>query len=386
MKSNSTLYLIEPESLPERKVHREKFAERQLELISRRGAKGPSRLLLKSLNFDLTGKALVFGDLKAYLAHALKMLFPEVEVTYHTFEAYELSQIDRVSKFNSDSPIQRSFSSALPGETSEYQTIFLGMPSAGDKRYFASLLHESYDLLKSKGKIYAAVDKRGDRWLRDNLEKLYGSVSVHHQTRTGIVFVARKSSKKTVKTKSFKRQFGCELWKQPVVIESRPGNFSHGELDEGTLALSECSDLNPTDKIIDLGCGNGVIGIGASKVLREGCALLVDSNIRSVRQARENVIRNEAEENCFCLVGKDLACIPDRSIDRVLTNPPYFGNFSISELFIREAERVLKPGGFLYLVTKAPEETYSILEEFFPESDIQPKNRRNYTVFEVQKN
>ena len=71
------------------------------------------------------------------------------------------------------------------------------------------------------------------------------------------------------------------------------------------------------------------------------------------------------------------------TVDRVLANPPYFGSFRISKLFVRESARVLKPGGELYLVTRAPDEHCLMLEEDFGDGEL--VERRGYTVFRVVK-
>ena len=45
------------------------------------------------------------------------------------------------------------------------------------------------------------------------------------------------------------------------MLSTRPGVFSHGELDEGTRALSEVAVVGEATRVADLGCGSGALGI-----------------------------------------------------------------------------------------------------------------------------
>ena len=48
-------------------------------------------------------------------------------------------------------------------------------------------------------------------------------------------------------------------------FETDPAVFSPGKIDAGTRAMLSEADLHPGDKILDLGCGYGVVGIWAAQ-------------------------------------------------------------------------------------------------------------------------
>src|SRR5262245_66391194 len=52
-----------------------------------------------------------------------------------------------------------------------------------------------------------------------------------------------------------------------VVLETKPGLFSPKNVDAGTAALLSCLTFSPVDKVLDLGCGYGVVGVIAANLI-----------------------------------------------------------------------------------------------------------------------
>lgn len=59
------------------------------------------------------------------------------------------------------------------------------------------------------------------------------------------------------------------LWNQPLEIETTEGLFSPRGADAGTLSMVSAVELESGQKLLDLGCGAGLVGIAAAKVLGE---------------------------------------------------------------------------------------------------------------------
>lgn len=134
-------------------------------------------------------------------------------------------------------------------------------------------------------------------------------------------------------------------------LDSDPAIFSPNAVDAGTLAMLSVTDFLPEDKVLDLGCGCGVVGILAAKLLGEERVVLCDISGVAVKAAAENAGRNgvggvsvrqsDAYEN-----------IPERDFTLTLSNPPYHTDFSVAKEFIEGGYKRLVTGGRMIMVTK----------------------------------
>ncbi len=129
------------------------------------------------------------------------------------------------------------------------------------------------------------------------------------------------------------------------------GIFASGGLDPGTALLIENLALRPTDRVLDLGCGWGAIGVAAARSAPRGHVVLTEVNRRAARLAEQNAARNDAR-NAEVRVGSLFAPIGDETFDVIATNPPYrAGRPQVVEL-LTQAPAHLAPGGRLLLVGK----------------------------------
>jgi 16S rRNA (guanine1207-N2)-methyltransferase len=343
------------------------------------------RLLLEALEGEVKGDMLVVGMAQwsqTVLSLAIQGLHPHINIDMFSFEAFEQQRVARTFRFHNASAVNCLLGADLPsGEF--YDWVVLSIPRRSDKALTGETLRQVWSCLRPKGKIVISVDNSRDRWLRNQIDEIFGATTIATRNRSGVAYVARKKPGSRIRERRYERRFEASLFGVDMELESRPGVFSHGEIDEGTLALSEVAEIAPNHRIVDMGCGCGALGIAAALQSIWCRVILVDSNIRAVETTRRNVVHNAVERNALVLPGFDLGAVRAGTIDRVLANPPYYGSFLISQLFIEESARILKPGGELYLVTKAPDEHCLMLEKVFGEGDI--IERRGYTVFRVAK-
>lgn len=82
---------------------------------------------------------------------------------------------------------------------------------------------------------------------------------------------------------------------QTLELATRPGVFSAKKLDAGSQllldSLAEWIGRKPPKRLVDLGCGTGVLGLAAAHLCPDAECLLVDADARAVACARENVER-----------------------------------------------------------------------------------------------
>ena len=129
------------------------------------------------------------------------------------------------------------------------------------------------------------------------------------------------------------------------------GVFSSHGLDPGTALLIENLRVDPTDRVLDLGCGWGPVGVAAARSALRGHVVLTEVNRRAARLARRNLDRNGVA-NAEVRVGPFFEPVTGESFDVIVTNPPYrLGRESILRL-LEDAPRHLSPTGRLVLVGK----------------------------------
>jgi 16S rRNA (guanine1207-N2)-methyltransferase len=126
---------------------------------------------------------------------------------------------------------------------------------------------------------------------------------------------------------------------------------SHG-LDPGTALLIENLGVGRTERVLDLGCGWGAVGVAAAKSARDGAVVLTEVNRRAARLAEKNLARNRIR-NAEVRVGAFFEPVANETFDTIATNPPYrTGRADVLRL-LGEAPAHLRDDGRLLLVGKS---------------------------------
>ena len=108
-------------------------------------------------------------------------------------------------------------------------------------------------------------------------------------------------------------------------------------------------------QVVDLGCGNGVVGTAAALADPEAEVTFVDESYQAVASARDTFGLNVADSGrARFLVGDGMADIPAGSVDLVLNNPPFHTYRASSDAtawrMFSGARAALRPGGELWVV------------------------------------
>ncbi len=136
-----------------------------------------------------------------------------------------------------------------------------------------------------------------------------------------------------------------------LAFETREGLFSPAHADHGTLAMLSYADFQPGMRVLDLGCGWGLVGIAAAKMCGAENVWMADIDPLAVESARENAARNGVSGAHFC-VSDGFSGIDAAGFDIILSNPPYQSDFSVAKGFIEKGFNRLKIGGRMLMVTK----------------------------------
>ncbi|MEA4823440.1 MAG: methyltransferase [Clostridiaceae bacterium] len=169
---------------------------------------------------------------------------------------------------------------------------------------------------------------------------------------------------------------------QKLVIKTEKTLFSPDAPDRGTLAMLSRAELAPGLKVLDLGCGCGLVGIYAAGIVGAENVVMSDSDERAVEIARENADENGANA-ARALVSDAYDGMDDRDFDRILVNPPYHTDFSVAKRFIEKGFNRLKVGGRLVMVTKRRDWYQNKLTAIF--GGVKVAEADGYCVFTAEK-
>ena len=134
-------------------------------------------------------------------------------------------------------------------------------------------------------------------------------------------------------------------------FETESSIFSPNFIDQGTLAMLSVVEFLPSDKVLDLGCGYGVVGILAAKLIGEENVAMCDISGRAVEYAKINSALNGVPHINITL-SDGFKNIAEGDFTLILSNPPYHVDFSVPKDFTEVGFRKLAVGGKLVMVTK----------------------------------
>lgn len=127
--------------------------------------------------------------------------------------------------------------------------------------------------------------------------------------------------------------------------------FSPKGIDQGTEALLNTVIFRPEDKVLDLGCGYGIVGIIASKFVGEANVYMSDISETATLLTEENARLNGMIKPKVIL-SNGFSNIETSEFTLILSNPPYHEDFKVPKAFIEKGYHHLKLGGKMYMVTK----------------------------------
>ncbi|MEV1040294.1 MULTISPECIES: methyltransferase [unclassified Streptomyces] len=139
-------------------------------------------------------------------------------------------------------------------------------------------------------------------------------------------------------------------------VTNHAGIFCAERLDIGTrFFLGHLPARSGADRVVDLGCGNGVVGLSAALANPEATVTFVDESYQAVASAEETFRANTGPDaKAEFVVGDGLAELPPASVDLVLNNPPFHSHQATTDATARTmfqgARDALRPGGELWVV------------------------------------
>jgi 16S rRNA (guanine1207-N2)-methyltransferase len=279
--------------------------------------------------------------------------------------------------------------SLLPQAANTFPLIVMDLPKG--RKLSRRWLVEAYFLLIPGGELYlAGANVQGIQSIISDAKELFGNaVILGYKKGNRCALVRKEENKKDVPNWALEPGIAPGTWvtfnisikSKDVKIFSLPGIFSYDRLDEGTELLLETIHFPSSSKILDVGCGYGIIGLYAALQASTSEIDLVDSNRLAIAASQKNLNANKLED--VRIIPSDLLDpLPKNYYDLIISNPPFHAgkeiNYSITSALLHQAFQALETGGKIIIVANQFLRYDYIMNEVFGNSqNLAHTNRFN---------
>ncbi|MFU9137131.1 16S rRNA (guanine(1207)-N(2))-methyltransferase RsmC [Erwinia tasmaniensis] len=162
-----------------------------------------------------------------------------------------------------------------------------------------------------------------------------------------------------------------------LTVKTLPGVFSRDGLDAGSNLLLSTLKPHTKGKVLDVGCGAGVLSAMLASFSPKVRLTLTDVNAAAVEASRATLAANGLEGEVFASnVYSDVA----GRFDMIISNPPFHDGMQTSldaaQTLIRGAAKHLNMGGELRIVANAFLPYPAVLDEIFGSHEVLVQNGR----------
>ena len=305
------------------------------------------QLLLETIDSLPGGRLLCNTAGRAQFAAAYAQKHPAVGVACWLLDLYQQEQA-RLTHQPFPQNLQLHCTPDPPEEP--FEVVAWAFGRQGDGELVRETLQIGHERLTPGGQMIVAIDYPRDQWIYEQMQRMFAKVS-RRQTEQGAVYRATKVTALR-KRKNYAAEFAFRDGERLVQLRTRPGVFSHRELDGGARALLKSLRLEPGRRVLDIGCGSGAVGVAAALRAAAGKVWAMDSNPRAIEATAWAKERNGVLDLEVLLDANGVG-VGVGSVDVAVANPPYYSDFRIARLFVQIAARALVPGGSLLVVTKS---------------------------------
>lgn len=284
---------------------------------------------------------------------------------------------DRARESHADLPdnLQLECLADFP-EGEEADLIALPFTKSGDSELARDLLQSGFIALKIGGQMVVSCDNDNDTWFHERMQDLFPKVTRRVERKKGVIYLATKTNA-LKKVKNFECPFAFRDEERLIHVVSRPGVFSHRRVDQGARALISAMAIGENERVLDIGCGSGVVTLAAALRAPGVFVQAVDSNPRAVECTRKGAELNHLSNVAVTLDAGSTHHEPG-TFDVVLANPPYYSSYQIAEVFLQRGLSALKPDGRMLIVARQIGWYSDRMPQFFEEFSV--AELKNYFI------
>jgi 16S rRNA (guanine1207-N2)-methyltransferase len=257
-----------------------------------------------------------------------------------------------------------------------FDALLLLLPKAKAEAHY--LLANLLPHVRTDGDIFLAGDNRGGINGADKLLAIYAAKSqkLDSARRCSLVHATLPQPAPPFQLNDWLQEYSLLVANRALQVVALPGVFSADGLDEGTRLLLE--NLPPLrGRILDVGCGAGVIGSALCALHPELTVEMCDINALALESARRTLAANQLTAHVY---PSDMLSDVQGQVQHIVTNPPFHAGlktlYGPTEQLILGASHKLARQGSLLLVANAFLKYQPFLQQAFRHHQILAEDKK----------
>ncbi|MDA0110196.1 16S rRNA (guanine(1207)-N(2))-methyltransferase RsmC [Vibrio sp. La 4.2.2] len=334
----------------------------------------PSQIAERQLEYFAQKRVLVIGEIEDQFPVELSKHCDKVTVFTSNYITYRM--------LSSSSKITTLFGASLSSDI-DADMILLYWPKA--KAEAQMLLEMALAKLGNNTEIAVVGENRSGVKSIEKMFKPYGPMNKYDSARRCSFYWGMcQSAPESFELKNWFKSYQVELNGLPITVKSLPGVFSHGEFDSGSqLLLNNLPELK--GKVLDFGCGAGVIGAYMGLKYNDIELNMCDINAFAIESSRQTLLANNLEGQVFA---SDVYSDVTPGLDFIISNPPFHAgldtSYSATETLLSVAPNYMNSKGQLMIVANSFLKYPPIIEQQFGHCHTVDKNRK-FAIYHATK-
>ena len=187
---------------------------------------------------------------------------------------------------------------------------------------------------------------------------------------------------------SKEREISFQLFDRDIKLVADTGVFSKNKVDEGSFVfLKTIIPLSLGERILDLGCGYGTIGLSIALFQKDARVDLADVNTRALSLCNKNA-QNLGVSDRVRVIESNIYENIKGPYDSIVTNPPIRAGKKVTYAMFEGAKQLLINGGSLYLVIRKNQgalSTQRYIASIFGNCELINRSK-GYYIYQAKKN
>lgn len=335
-----------------------------------------SQVLLRNIDLLQCQQALLINYPVDGLYHEWLNEFPTAKLHYFTHNKMLANELANISHAN----ISYSLGSHFQHD-STYDLVVIAFPKSKAELNYSLAMIAPY--LSSNAKVLFVGENKGGiksaaKLSKDFVEHCDKVDSARHCSLFVADFIAGEYS---FNINDWFHIYPLSIAGVDINIAALPGVFSQQGLDKGTQVLLENLPNSFKGKILDFGCGAGVISAVLAKKFANTQVTGLDVSALAIDSMKQTFAINALDGEV--LLSDGLSAVTNK-YDHIVSNPPFHQglktHYAATETFLAKCKGYLNKGGQLTVVANSFLKYQPIISKYFKKAD-RTVNQNGFAIY-----